>query len=100
REQLELGSAVAALVVAQDLVVRAVLAHQVEDVLDLSAARRSGRDYGRSGWRLLEVHRAELLGGLGVVDVQLPRAGEGQHAGGTGDDRGEVAEAADVVVAV
>ena len=48
-EQRELGIAVAARVVAQHLVVGAVLAHDVEDVLDLVARPRAARSGCRAG---------------------------------------------------
>ena len=77
-EQLELGIAVAARVRAEDLVVGAVLAHDVEDVLELAVLGR--RPERRVGRRVLRVGRADLAGRARGEPAQAPVGRELQDA--------------------
>ena len=92
-EQLQAGIAVAAGIVAQHLVVGAVLAHHVEDVLD----RAVGPDWG-VGRRTARVDRANLARGDTGELPQARVAGEVEDAGVAGDQVGQVGHAVGVVV--
>ena len=94
-EQRQRRVAVTAGVIAEHLVVGAVLAHDVEDVLDRPAradrrVRRRGASVG--GDHLAVADRGEL--------ADLPVAGIVQDAGGAVDDRGQVLVEVGVVAGV
>ena len=94
-EQGQIGVAVATRIVAEHLVVGAVLPHDVEDVLD----RAAGSDR-RPGRRRLGVGGDDLPIGVGGEPADAAVAGEVQDAGVAAHDRGQVLEAVDEVVAV